>query len=161
MTKKVFASFVATGLLAVLSSGTAFAQSLESFIDTAESTFGGEAFIAEKFGRFAEIQLVSGNQLVEALYDTNTGQLIESDIIPSSRLVQRFANALDIAVITLSDAIDAAEAAVGGGDVLEAALLVGRRNSGRRFLVDIRTDSGVFDVLVDSANGNIIRVIRD
>ncbi len=161
MTNKTFGSIIATGLLFALSSGVAMAQSLGSFIEAAEATFGGEAYEAGRIGNFAEVQLVSGDQLIETLYNAETGQLIDSEAFGSSRLVARVANALDRAVLTLEEAIEAAEAAVGGGDVLEAALLVGRRNSGRAFLVDIRTDSGIFDVIVDSATGNIIRIIRD
>jgi hypothetical protein len=50
---------------------------------------------------------------------------------------------------------------VGPGEVVEADLLVSRRIGGRAFVIDIRTDDGVFDVIVSSTTGNIIRVIRD
>jgi len=156
-----FIRAIAVVLLFLIGSGAALAQSLESFIEAAEATFGGEAYEAGRVGSFAEVTLLSGNQLIEALYNANSGQLLDSEAFGSSRLVQRIAAALDTAVLTLPEAIEAAEDAVGPGEVLEAALLVSRRNSGRLFLVDIRTDDGIFDVIVDSATGRIIRVIRD
>ncbi len=149
------------GSLMVLGAATASAQSLDSFIDAAEATFGGEAYEAGRIGNFAEVQLLSGNQLVEVLYNAQTGQLLDSESFGSPRLVGRVATALDTAVIPLSEAIAAAEQAVGPGEVLEAVLLITRRSSGRAYLVDIRTDSGIFDVIVSSANGQIIRVLRD
>lgn len=149
------------GLLLVLGSGATLAQSLEAIIDNAETTFGGEAFEAGRVGSFAEVQVLSGGQLIEAVYDFDTGQLLDSDNFGSPRLVQRIAAALDTAVLSLDEAIAAAEAAVASDDVLEALLLVSRRGAGRRFLIDIRTNDGVFDVIVDSQTGAILRIIRD
>lgn len=148
-------------VLSVVMSASAAADSLESLIESAEATFSGEAYAAGSIGGFAEVQLLSGNQLVEALYDAETGQLLDTESFGSGRFAQRVAAALDVAVISLVDAITAAKDAVGPGDVLEADLLISRRNTGRRFIVDIRTDDGVFDVIVDSSTGRILRIIRD
>ena len=158
---QVLRSVLAASLLLVLSAGAAFADSLTEIIASAESNFAGVAYEAGSVGAFAEVQLLSGDSLIEAIYDAESGALLDSDTFGSPRLVQRVATAVDTAVISLADAIAAAEDAVGPGEVLEALLLVSRRNSGRRYLVDIRTDAGIFDVIVDSQNGNIIRIIRD
>lgn len=159
---QVLRTVITSTLLFALSAGAASADdSLQDFIAAAEATFGGEAYEAGRIGSFAEVQVLSNGELIEALYDGETGALLDSDAFGSPRFVQRIATALDTAAITLPEAITAAENAVGGGEVLEALLQVGRRNSGRRFIVDIRTESGIFDVIVDSATGNVIRIIRD
>jgi uncharacterized membrane protein YkoI len=155
------ASLLAGIALSVFAAVSASADSLESLIESAEATFGGEAYAAGSIGGFAEVQLLSGDRLIEALYNAETGQLVDSETFGSGRIVQRVATALDVAVLSLVDAITAAQDAAGPGDVLEADLLISRRNSGRRFLVDLRTDDGIFDVIVDSQTGRIIRIIRD
>ncbi|WP_139559506.1 PepSY domain-containing protein [Methylotetracoccus oryzae] len=161
MNIRTFPSIVATVLLLVLGSGAAMAQPLQDFIATAESAFGGRAFVAERYNRYVEVQLLSGNQLIEAEYDRITGQLVDSDAFGSPRRVQRVTARLNRATLSLGDAIDAAQRAVGSGEVLEAELRVSGRNRGRRFIVEIRTNAGVYDVIVASATGRIIRVLRD
>jgi hypothetical protein len=161
MTNIITKYTAAAAALLVLCASSASAQSLEALIAAAEATFGGEAYEAGRVGAFGEVQLLSGDQLIETLYDFDSGQLLDSEAFGSPRLVQRVAAGLETAVLSLSEAIDAAEAAV-PGEVLEAALLVGRRQSGRVFIVDIRsTDGGIFDVFVESATGRVIRIIRD
>lgn len=161
MKVRILQSVLATSLLLVASFGTALASSLDPAIEAAEQTFNGEAFSASAVGRFVDVEVLSGNQVVEALYDAETVQLAASEIYGSPRRVQRVQAAVDQAVLSLVDAIAAAEAAVGPGDVLEAELLLSRRNPGSRYLVDIRTADGIFDVVVDSATGQIIRIVRD
>lgn len=161
MKNRLFGILLATSLLLGVGPGTALASSLQSTIETAEQAFGGEAFSAEAIGRFADIEMLSGNQLISALYDAETGQLIDSEVYGSPRRLQKVSAALDRAVLSLVEAIEAAEGAVGPGEVLEAALLLGRRNGGRQFIVDIRTDEGIFDVIVNSITGQVVRIIRD
>jgi hypothetical protein len=161
MTIRTFRSIVATVLLLVLGSGAAMAQSLQDFIATAESAFGGRAFVAERYNRYVEVQLLSGNQLIEAEYDPRTGRLIDSDVFGRPRRVQRVAASLERATLPLGDAIDAAQRAVGPGEVLEAELRLSGRNRGGRYSIEIRTREGIFDVVVASATGRIVRVIRD
>lgn len=156
-----FRSVVATALLLVLGSGAAVAQSLQDFIATAESAFGGRAFWAERYSRYVEVQLLSGNQLIEAEYDPLTGRLIDSDVFGGPRRVQRVAASLNRATLPLGDAIDAAQRAVGSGEVLEAELRLSGTNRGRHYIVEIRTSDGIFDVVVASATGRIVRVFRD
>lgn len=160
MKKTILSSVFAMGLLCV-AAGPALAASLPSIIEDAEQTFGGEAFDAETYLRRSEVDVLSGNEIIEAVYDAETGELIFSEVYGSRRLVERVAAALDQAVLSLLDAIEVAEDAVGPGEILEAALSISRRRSGKIFVVDIRTDGGVFDVFVDSATGEIVRVIRD
>jgi len=161
MTIRTFRSIVPTVLLLVLGSGAAMAQSLQDFIATAESTFGGRAFVAERYNRYVEVQVLSGNQLIEAEYDRNTGRLIDSDAFGRPRRVQRVAANLARATVPLGDAIDAAQRAVGSGEVLEAELRLSGMNRGRRYIIEIRTRDGLFDVVVNSATGRVVRVIRD
>lgn len=157
----VIRSMLAAGLLLTFATGSALAATLEELIAAAETTFGGEAFDSELSGGRAEIDLLVGNQIVDALYDADTGALIASDTSGGPRRVQQVRAALATANLSLLDAVAAAQGAVGPGEVLEADLVVSRRVAGRIFIIDIRTGGGVLDVFVNSANGNIVRVIPD
>jgi hypothetical protein len=75
--------------------GSATAQSLEALIAAAEATFGRKAYEAGRVGAFGEVQLQSDNQLIEALYDFETGRLLDSEAFGSPRLVQRVVAGLD------------------------------------------------------------------
>jgi hypothetical protein len=161
MRVKFFTRVIAASLLLVMGSGAALAQSLVSMIDAAETAFGGEAYAVESLRNIVEVKLLSGNQLIEIRYHADSGALLDSEVYGRPRVVQRVATSLNAAVLTLPEAIGIAEGAVGRGEVLEAELQVSRRISGRRFLIDIATDDGIFDVLVDSRTGRILRVIRD
>lgn len=161
MNIRTFRSIIATVLLLFLGIGAAMAQSVQDFVATAESAFGGRAYAVERYNRYIEVQLLSGNQLIEAEYEPRTGRLIDSDVIGGPRAVERVAASLNLARLSLGDAIDAAQRAVGPSEVLEAALRLSGTNRGRRFIIEIRTREGIFDVIVASRTGRIIRVIRD
>lgn len=157
----IFRPIIATVLLLVLGTGAATAQSLQEFIATAESSFGGRVYAAERYNSFVEVQLLSGNQLIEAEYDRLSGRLVDSDVFGSPRRVQRVGASLVRATLPLADAIDAAQRAVGPGEVLEAELQLSGRNGGERYIIEVRTAGGIFDVVVASTTGQIVRVIRD
>ena len=158
---RTFRSIIATVLLLSLGIGAAMAQSVQDFVATAESAFGGRAYAVERYNLYIEGQLLSGNQLIEAEYEPRTGRLIDSEVIGGPRAVQRVAASLNLATLSIGDAIDAAQRAVGPGEVLEAALRLSGTNRGRQFIIEIRTSEGIFDVIVASRTGRIIRVIRD
>jgi uncharacterized membrane protein YkoI len=141
--------------------GAIQAAFLEDVITEAEQAFGGVAFAAETYRGVTEIKILAGNQIIEAQYNTDTGLLIDSEIYGRQRLVQRVSGAIDQAALSLAEAVNAAHAAVGQGDFLEIVLLTSRRNSGRYYLVDMRTADGVFDIVLDSTTGNVIRIVRD
>jgi uncharacterized membrane protein YkoI len=158
---RAFGSAVAAAALITFGASSANAQSLEAVIEAAQAQIGGEVYDASRIGRFAEVELLSGNRLIDAIFDFDSGQLIDSEVYGSARLASRVERALDRADLTLIEAIDAAEEAVGPGEVLEAELRVAGRQGGRQFIVDIRTSEGIFDVIVDASSGRIIRIIRD
>lgn len=161
MQVRTFASSIAVATAMFFSAASASDQSLEAVIEAAQAQLGGEVYDASRIGRFAEVELLSDNRLIDAIFDFESGQLIDSEVYGSPRLTSLVDKALDRADLSLIAAIDAAEAAVGPGEVLEAALRVGGRQGGRQFIVDIRTGDGTFDVIVDASTGAIVRIIRD
>ena len=161
MKTRTFAAAVAASVTMLLGTGNAAAQSLTAVISAAQAQLGGEVYDASRVGSFAEVELLSNGRLVDAILDFETGELIASEVYGSGRRAAQIGTALDRAVLTLPEAIDAGLEAVGPGEVLEAELRVAGRQSGRQFVVDIRTASGVFDVIIDAADGRIIRIIRD
>lgn len=144
-----------------LGSAAASAQSLRSIVEDAEFTFGGVAYDAYLEDGTVEVELLSGRQIVEVLFDLRTGRLLETDEYENRRRVQRVRQAIARSRISLLDAIDAAEAAVGRGKVLEAELTVRGRARGRRYVIDIETRDGTFDIIVNARSGRIIRVLED
>lgn len=50
-----------------------------------------------------------------------------------------------------------------GGQIVEAELLVaGNQNAnGKRYIVDIRNQEGEFEVIVNSRDGRVMRIVRD
>jgi uncharacterized membrane protein YkoI len=161
MNMRSFPTALMAGLVMILASAPAAAASLESIIEEAELTFAATVYDADLYRGFAEVELLSNDGLIEAVFDRETGQLIESELYGTPRRTQRVARAVERAELSILDAIAAATAAVGPGDVLEADLIVSGRRSGRVFMVDVRTAEGDFDVAVSARNGRILRVISD
>lgn len=160
-----------TGLCATLFmagvSAPAMASSLQDAVAAAELHLGGEAFEAERYwedgSKFIDVELLSGNQIVEAVFLAEGSQLIDVEIYSNKRRVNRATRALKRADISLSEAIRIAEDAVGAGEVREAELQIRRqaKRSGKRFLVEVRDDRKWLDVLVNSRNGKVLRVRKD
>lgn len=162
MKNQTIGTALATSVLLLAFAGQAAASTLQSTIAAAEQAFGGEAFSAGKLGAFSEVEVLSNNQLIETLYSNASGELVDSEAYGSPRRVDRVQTSLDSAQISLSDAITIAEDAVGPGEVLDAELQVSRNSTRNgRFLIDIRTDAGVLDVIVDAVTGRVLRIIRD
>lgn len=159
-TRKLAATMAATAAV-LLGSGHAAAQSLTAVITAAQAQFGGEVYDAGRIGSLAEVELLSNGRLIDAIVTFEGGQIVDSESFGSARRVAQVGAALDRAALTLPQAIDAALRAAGPGDVLEAELRTAGNQSGRQFVVDIRTASGVVDVIVDAANGRIVRIDRD
>lgn len=159
-TRKLAAAVAATAAL-LLGAGHASAQSLSAVISAAQAQFGGEAYDATRVGSLAQIELLSNGRLVEAILEFETGQIVSSEFYGSGRRATQVGTALNRAVLTLPEAIQAGLQAVGPGDVVDAELRVTGNQSGRQFVVDIRTASGLFDVTIDAADGRIIRIVRD
>ena len=155
------------GLVLLLGTGSALATPLTRAAVAAEQQFGGQVFAAELYRedgkRLVEVELLSGGQIVEVVLNADSGRFLESDTYGSQRRVGRAMAALDVAQISLSQAIRAARGAVGRGQILEAELLVaGNQNTnGKRYIVDIRNQQGEFEVIVNSRDGRVMRIVRD
>jgi uncharacterized membrane protein YkoI len=168
MIKPILSAALATWLL---TSGFANASTRITFseaIAAAESQFGGEAFEAERYredGRsFFEIEVLSGGEIYEAVFDARTGSLIEWERYNQPRRASRVADALQRARLSLTQATRRALRAKGpGARVVEAEILLSsdRQRNGRRYEVDVRTGDGVFEVVVNARNGRIVRISRD
>ncbi len=136
----VFKLSLAALLLAGFSA-PALASPFNKAIAAAERQFGGEAFEAELYredGRtYVEVEVLSGNQIVEALFLARGAQLIE--------------------------AVRIARGALGATRILEAELRItgNAQRNGKRFVVDVRNGDGEFDVVINSQNGRVLRVIED
>lgn len=161
MKVRKFAAAVAATASMLFAAAPAAAQSLTSVIAAAQAQLGGEVYDASRVGNLAEVELLSNGRLIDAILVLETGELIASESFGTGRRAAQVGTALNRAALTLPEAIDAALEAVGPGDVLEAELRVTGQQSGRQFIVDVRTGSGLFDVIVDAANGRIIRIVRD
>lgn len=158
---------LAAGLLSMVSAGAALASPLNQAIAVAEQQFGGQAFDAEFFRengqRRAEVELLSGSEIVEVLFDADTGAILDVDTYGNQRRIDRAAAALSLAKISLLDATGIARKAVGRGQILEAELRVtaNPNANGKRYIVDVRNKQGEFEVIINSRTGKVIRVIRD
>ena len=156
----------ATLLLAGFS-GPALASPLQNAIAAAEQQFGGEAFEAERYregGRtYIEVEVLSGNQIVEAEFRGNGNRLIDAETYGNPRRIARLGAALDRAELSLAEAVQIAEDAIGPGRVEEAKLRITRKpqRNGTRFIVEVRTEDGLFDVVINSRNGRVIRIRPD
>ncbi len=168
MTNPMLPVALATTLLA---SGLANASTPMTFIEAitaAESQFGGEAFDAERYtqgGRdYFEIDVLSSREIYEAEFDAQTGRLIDWDSYNRPRRARYIAAALKRARLPLMEAIFTALEAKGpGATAIDADILLSRdrRRNGRRYEVDVRTDDGVFEVVINALNGRIVRISRD
>ena len=167
MKKSITGMVLATGVLFITNSVTAMASSLQTVISDAEQLFGGQAFVAEAYReggkRIVEVEVLSGNQIVEAVFDARSGVLIESEVYGNPRRIDRVSQALDNTKISLKRAAKKAEKAIGPGEVLEAELKVKRQKlkNGKRYVVEFRNEDGVFEVIVNSRNGKVVRIRRD
>lgn len=161
MKTRTFAATVAATAAMLLGAGHASAQSLTAAISAAQAQLGGEVYDASRVGQLVEVELLSNGQLVDAILSFETGQIVTTEILGSGRRAAQVGAALDRAALTLPEAIDLGLQAVGPGDVVEAELRVAGNQSGRQFVVDIRTASGAFDVVIDAANGRVVRIVRD
>ena len=156
-----------TGLLLAALATPAAASSIRDAITAAEQQFGGQAFEVESYrenGRaYIEVEVLSGNRIIEAEYSVGSGQLKDAETYGNPRRVARIASALDRSNLSLADAAQIAEDAIGPGKVLEAKLRITRQpqRNGKRFLVELRNDEGEFDVVVNSRNGRVLRIRRD
>ncbi len=154
-------------LLLTLFSAPAMASSLRDAIKAAERDFGGEAFEAELYREdgdwYVDVELLSGNQIIEAEFLAEGSQLMDIDVYNNERKVNRAKRALKRAKISLSKAIRVAEKEVGSGQVREAELQIRRQadRSGRRFIVEMRDDGSWYDVVVNARSGKVVRVKRD
>lgn len=160
-------SALAAAALFLFSSGAALASPLIKAIEAAEQQFGALAFEAEFFRergqRLVEVELLSGNQIIEVIYNADSLQVIETDTYNNRRRVNLVTAALSQAQISLSDAARRARKAINGGQILEAALRVtaNQNANGKRYVVELRKQQREFDVIVNSQDGDIVRIIRD
>lgn len=161
---------IAGAAAALLLAGAAtpvLASPLKDAIVAAERQFGGQAFEAERYredGRaYVEVEVLVGNRIVEAEYRVGNGQLQDAETYGTPRRVARIAAALDRSRLSLAEAAQIAEDAAGPGNVREAKLRITRQadRTGKRFIVEVRNDEGVFDVVVNSRNGRVIRIRPD
>ena len=168
MTKHIYSIVLATGLLASGIAGAATPLTFVGAIAAAESQFGGEAFEAERYrenGRpRIEVEVLSGGEIYEAVFDVRTGRLVDWERYVQPRRASQVAAALQRARLSLIQATRRALQAKGpGAGVVEADLLLSpnAQTNGRRYEVDVRTRDGVFEVIVDALNGRIVRISRD
>lgn len=159
---------VIVSLTLTLVGSAASASPLKTVIASAEQQLGGQAIAAELFREgnqdLVEVELLRGNQIVEAVFDADTAALVESEVLTRRFRVLLASRAVNVARLTLAEAIDAAEAAVGGGEAVDAELVLRARKprmNGRRYNVDVVTDDDDLDVLLNSRNGNTVRIIPD
>jgi len=148
-------------------SNSTLASPIKDAIAEAEWRFGGEAFEAELYrdeGRtLVEVELLVGKRIVEAEYDVRRGRITDSEAYRSKRRVARVAGALERSRLTLYEVVQIADEAAGPGDVLEAELRLSRqaKRNGRRYEIELRNEEGLFDVIVNSRNGRVIRIRPD
>lgn len=164
------ARLISSAAVALLLTGIAtpaFASPIKNAIATAESQFGGQAFVAERYragGRgYVEVEVLSGNRIVEAEYDVRSGQIMDAETYGNKRRVARIAAALERSRLSLADAAQIAEDAIGPGNVREAKLRISRQaeRNGKRFVVELRNNEGEFGVVVNSRNGRVLRIRPD
>ena len=148
----------------------AAATPISNAIATAEQQFGGEAYTAERYrenGRtFYEVEVLVGNQIVEAVLSGNGRRVIETDTYGSKRRVARAEAALERAGLSLQDAVAIAENTLGPEGIrgireAEIRLSGDPDRNGSRFIVELRNADGLFDVVVNSRNGRVIRIRPD
>jgi uncharacterized membrane protein YkoI len=164
----MLSAILATGLFA---SGLAHASGPMTFlgaITAAESQFGGEAFEAERYredGRsYYEVEVLSGGEIFEAVFDARSGRLIEWERYDQPRRAQRVDAALQRARLSLLQASRRALRAKGpGASVVEAEIRLSsnRQRNGTRFEVDVRNRDGVFEIIINALNGRVMRISRD
>lgn len=134
------------------------AETLETIVASAESTLGGRACGALRQGPVVEVELICSSGTVEAVFEAETGELVETVSIGRSRRGKRMTRALDRTVLSLIDAMDVAKSATGPGETLEATLLCASRAGGRRFDITLRTSEDLFSVVVDATTGRLLRL---
>ena len=162
MVAGIFAATLMAGM-----SAPALATPLIDAITAAEQQFGGEAFEAERYredGRTRiEVEVLSGNQIVEVLFNGRATRVLDVDTSNNRRKVARVSAALERADLSLAEATEIAEDAIGPGQVREAELRVSRdaERNGKRFVIEVRNDDGLFDAVVNSRNGRVIRIRPD
>jgi hypothetical protein len=135
------------------------AETLETIVANAETTLGGRACWALHQGPVVEVELMGSSGTVEAVFEAETGELVDTVSVGPSRRGKRMARALDRTVLSLIDAMDVAKGAIGPGETLEATLLSAGRSGGRRFEIAVRTSDGTFSALVDAATGRLLQVL--
>jgi uncharacterized membrane protein YkoI len=137
------------------------AASLQEIITVAEQQFDGVAFTAERYTRarkrFYDVELLRGRQIIEAVFDANTGNLLESEIYSSPRRSVRVSVALNRANISLLQAIDIAEKRVSNSRAIEAEI----RLSHAQYLIEVRAGTQLYEVVINSMSGRVIRVNLD
>ena len=154
-------------LLLLGAASPALASPLKNAIIKAEQQFGGEAFLAERYredGRtYIEVELLVGNRIVEAEYSVRSGQFNDAETYGTQRRVARIRAALNRAQLSLADAAQIAEDAVGPGTVQEAKLQIARKakRNGTRFVVEVDTREDDFDVIMASRTGRVLRIRPD
>lgn len=169
--KKSVSSVTITGAALILLLSTlvtkVLASPINDAIDKSELRFGGEAFQAELYrenGRlFVEVEVLAGNRIIEVEYDVRTGRITDSEAYRSNRRVARVAAALERSRLTLYEAVQIADNAAGPGNVREAKLRLSRqaKRNGKRFIVELRNEEGLFDVILNSRDGRVVRIRPD
>lgn len=158
----MIAAFLMVGL-----SGQAMAGPLQDAVAAAEQQLGGEAYAAERYRDggdvLVEVSLLSGDQIIEALFVADGNQLIEIDTFSGAGRVKRVGDALDRANLTLTEAAQIARNAVGSGGVVEAFLRIARKErvNGQRYFVEVRNPTGLYEVIVNSRTGAVISIRND
>jgi uncharacterized membrane protein YkoI len=133
----------------------------------AESQFNGEAFKAERYREgqriLYEVYVLSGNSIYEVVVNANRGRVIDWDRYDNRRWSARVSAALDRAQISLIDAVEIAREAVPGSNPIEAKLRVNNNpdRNGTRFLVETREGPELYDVVINSRNGRVVKIDRD
>ena len=74
MNSPMIKSLLAVSFVLCFGAGTALGASLQETIVEAEQTFGGEAFAAETVRNISEVRVLSGRQIVEAVYNARSGR---------------------------------------------------------------------------------------
>jgi uncharacterized membrane protein YkoI len=133
----------------------------------AESAFNGEAFKAERYRQgqrvFYEVYVLSGNSIYEVVVNANRGNVVEWDRYNQKRRATRVSAALNNAQFSLIDAVEIAQEALPGSNAIEAKLRLSNNpnRNGKRFLVETRDGPELYDVVINSRNGRVVKIDRD
>lgn len=154
-------------LLLLGAASPALASPIKNAIIKAERQFGGEAFEAERYREdgqtYIEVELLVGNRILEVEYSVRSGQFYDAEFYGTQRRVARIRAAVQRAQLSLADAAQIAEDAVGPGTVHEVELRIARKvkRNGTRFVAEVYTRDDEYDVIMASRTGRVLRIRPD